>query len=270
LAARINHIAVVSDQYAMAAQFYQAAFGFDAPSRQRNFNSATVGDGYVGLNFNPRRPGRPAGLDHFGIQVDDAAAVLDKLARHDRIQALKRPGNRPFAGITTHDPDGNVFDLSQADMGNRGEIYTEIPGGAPRRDREVSHYFLRTRNPEMLAEFYAGTLGLALANKEADDPNYYLTDGRVTLALIEWKIQDFQGTGIIRPGPSHIGITVESVAALKDDLQRIANENPSLAPKYIDMGPEEKALTGLMARNSPFAGFQMADNNNVVIAVAER
>jgi len=31
----------------------------------------TVGDGYVGLNINPRRAGRHAGLDHFGIQVED-------------------------------------------------------------------------------------------------------------------------------------------------------------------------------------------------------
>ena len=32
---------------------------------------------------------------------------------------LQRPSNRPFAGITTHDPDGNVFDISQKDMKNR-------------------------------------------------------------------------------------------------------------------------------------------------------
>jgi len=29
------------------------------------------------------------------------------------VNVLKRPGSREFAGITTHDPAGNVFDLHQ-------------------------------------------------------------------------------------------------------------------------------------------------------------
>ena len=57
---RINHVAIVSDAYAMAQQFYQAVFGFRPPSVQKNFTAATVGDGYVGININPRRPARPA------------------------------------------------------------------------------------------------------------------------------------------------------------------------------------------------------------------
>src|SRR5438477_482590 len=31
-------------------------------------------DGYVGLNINPRKPGRQGGFDHFGFQVDDLDA----------------------------------------------------------------------------------------------------------------------------------------------------------------------------------------------------
>ena len=39
--------------------------------KTRPGRAVTVGDGYVGLNINPRRAGRSAGLDHFGIQVED-------------------------------------------------------------------------------------------------------------------------------------------------------------------------------------------------------
>ena len=37
----------------------------------------------------------------------------------------QRPSTRPFAGMTGHDPDGNVFDISQKDMTNRRDVYVE-------------------------------------------------------------------------------------------------------------------------------------------------
>src|SRR4029079_7680829 len=86
----------------------------------------TVGDGYVGLNINPRKAGRPAGLDHFGLEVDEVEPVLARLReKYPAVQVVKRPATRPFAGISTHDPDGNVFDLSQPDMENRTSVYVE-------------------------------------------------------------------------------------------------------------------------------------------------
>src|SRR6476661_9006054 len=86
----------------------------------------TVGDGYVGLNINPRKAGRPAGLDHFGLEVDDVEAVRARLReRYPAVQVLARPSTRPFAGVSTHDPDGNLFDLSQRTMENRASVYVE-------------------------------------------------------------------------------------------------------------------------------------------------
>ena len=269
--AKLNHVAIVSDSFAMVSQFYQAVFGFSPPARQKNFNAATVGDGYVGININPRRPSRPAGLDHFGVEVDDAAEVLDRLTRkYPAIGALQRPSNRPFAGITTHDPDGNVFDLSQASMANRGEIYTDMQAADMSGTRRVSHFALRTMQPDRLAEFYADMLGLTPANKGVGDANHYLTDGRVTLVLMGWDIGAFDGTGIVRPGPNHIGITVESIDGLKADIERVAGGSPQLAPKRIEMGPEGERSRQLLAKTAPYAAFQMSDNDNVMIAVAER
>lgn len=264
---KINHVAIVSDAYAMAQQFYQAVFGFKPPSVQKNFTAATVGDGYVGININPRRPARPAGLDHFGVEVDDAEAFADTLkTRYPACKPLKRPSNRPFAGMTTHDPDGNIFDFSEAKMENRGEIYTENQSDGP-PDRYVSHYALRTMNPEKLAEFYVDLLGLPLANKAEDDPNYYITDGRMTLVLMKWQIEDYAGQGIIRPGPNHIGVKVEDIEKLKTDVGKAAGDNPSLAPDIVAMGPEGAALRDLLESSVPYAQFQMSDNNKVLIAV---
>src|SRR5712672_4331303 len=126
---KINHVAVVSENYAQLAQFYIAAFGMRTSEKTRPGRAVTVGDGYVGLNINPRRAGRSAGLDHFGIQVEDCDTVFSRMrAKYPTVKWLKRPSNRPFAGITTHDPDGNVFDISQKDMANRTSVYVENDG----------------------------------------------------------------------------------------------------------------------------------------------
>lgn len=269
MATRINHVAIMSESYAMVTQFYQAVFGFRAPSRQTNFNAATVGDGYVGINVNPRRPGRPAGLDHFGVEVDDAAEILDRFARkYPAIHALKRPSNRPFAGITTHDPDGNVFDLSERRMANRGEIYKETQeADGWSQERVITHFGVRTMNPEKMAEFYVDALGLQLANRREGDPNYYVTDGRMTLTLMQWDIMDYAGFGIVRPGPNHIGIKVEDVAGFERELRENAGTNPSLAPREIVMGPEGTKSREMFESSVPYCQLAIADNNHVLIAV---
>jgi len=83
-----------------------------------------VSDGYVGMNVNSRKAGRQAGFDHFGFEVDDVERVFAKAReQYPQVQWLKRPANRPFAGISMHDPAGNVFDLSQRGMANRTDVY---------------------------------------------------------------------------------------------------------------------------------------------------
>jgi len=111
---KIRHIAIVSDQYALQGRFYEAIFGMRSAEDKRPERAVTVSDGYVGLNINPRKPGRPAGLDHFGLEVDDADAACAKLEKFAGAHFVKRPSTRPFAGISANDPSGNIFDISQS------------------------------------------------------------------------------------------------------------------------------------------------------------
>src|SRR5207244_11634096 len=114
MSAKIRHIAIVSDQYALEGRFYEAVFGMRTAADKRPERAVTVSDGYVGLNINPRKAGRPAGLDHFGLEVQDVEQAIARLRkRYPEIEAVKRPGTRRFAGISTHDPAGNVFERSQ-------------------------------------------------------------------------------------------------------------------------------------------------------------
>jgi len=265
--AKINHVAMMSSNYAMLGKFYEVLFGMKTSPNTRPQSAITVGDGYVGLNINPRRPGRPGGLDHFGVQVEDVETVFERMEKkYPTVKWLKRPGNRPFAGITTHDPDGNIFDLSQTGMENRADVYAD---GEWRQDRTISHFAVRTMNPEKCAEFYSEVLELNLANREEGDENYYLTDGRMTVVLAPWDITRYANTGISRSGPDHIGFKVESIDAFKESCQAMIERNQNLTPPGVGIGPEGRARLEMFKECAPYARHFLSDLDNVLLAVGE-
>ncbi|HUK58922.1 MAG TPA: VOC family protein [Stellaceae bacterium] len=265
--AKLNHLAIISENYTLNARFYEAMFGMRSASRGRVENAVAVTDGYVGLNINPRRAGRGARLEHFGVEVEDVETVFERMRqKYPKIEWLKRPANRPFAGITTHDPDGNVFDLSQRNMANRADVYVE---GGERHPRHIDHFGVRTMNPDAMAEFYRDVLELEPRNKTAGDRNHYLTDGKVTMVIMPWHITDFDGTGISPASLDHMGFAVESVATFKADVERIGGVNPDLAPMRIDGGPEGKARLALQQRSCPMCQHHLADVDGVLLSVAE-
>ena len=103
--AQIKHMAIVSSNVNHEGDFYRDLFGMKRSGLARAGGAVVVRDGYIGLNLNPRAPGRQAGFDHFGFEVQDVELVFSRLKeKYPKVQVLKRPGNRPFAGISTHDP----------------------------------------------------------------------------------------------------------------------------------------------------------------------
>src|SRR5262249_48376907 len=167
--AKIKHLAIISDNYALLSRFYEALFGMKTSKSPRPESAVAIGDGYVGMNIIPQKLGRQAGLEHFGLEVEDVEKVSARLCdKYPSVQLIKRPTNRPFAGISTHDPEGYVFDLSQQDMTNRAEVYVE---GEWKQERYVSHFVLRALNPANLAKFYQEIYELQELEKPADDPD---------------------------------------------------------------------------------------------------
>ncbi|MGE5851734.1 MAG: VOC family protein [Deltaproteobacteria bacterium] len=147
--AKLKHLAIISDNYVLLSRFYDALFGMRTSKSPRPESAVAIGDGYVGMNIIPQKLGRQAGLEHFGLEVEDVEKVAARLKeKYPAIQLVKRPTNRPFAGISTHDPDGYVFDLSQQAMSNRAEVYVE---GEWKQERYISHFVLRSLNPSNLA-----------------------------------------------------------------------------------------------------------------------
>ncbi|HWP34451.1 MAG TPA: VOC family protein [Thermodesulfobacteriota bacterium] len=266
MVAKLKHVAIVSERYAELGRFYEAVFGMKGSPSPRPERAVVVGDGYVGLNINPRKAGRQAGLDHFGFEVEDVETVLARIReRYPSVNVLKRPSTRPFAGLSAHDPAGNVFDISQAGMENRREIYVEGEWEQPRR---VSHLAIRTLAPEAVARFYVDVFGLRVLESPAADGGIHLSDGRVALVILPWRITDYEGTGIERPGPDHLGFRVESVEAVRERLDALAGINPFLAPKPVGAGKEGSARLRLFAR-CPYGRHHFADPDGVLLDIAE-
>jgi catechol 2,3-dioxygenase-like lactoylglutathione lyase family enzyme len=264
--AQMRHMAIVTSNANHEGDFYRDIFGMKRSTLARAGGAVVVGDGYVGLNLNPRAPGRQAGFDHFGFEVQDTEVVFARLKeKYPKIQVLHRPSNRPFAGISMHDPNGNVFDLSQANMENRRDIYTDK---VEERKRRIGHFGLRCVDPDLCGEFYRDVFELQELEKPAGDPNHYLSDGKVTLAVMPWKISDFSGSGIERPALDHIGFKVESLSAFKADVEKHAHLY-AVEENRPEKNPERDVRKNLLA-SCCFGQYQMSDPDGVLIDVTEK
>jgi hypothetical protein len=113
--------------------------------------------------------------------------------------------------------------------------------------RQIKHITMRVINPEAMAEFYIQVYGFKEEEKALKDPNFYLTDGTVTMVLAPWKIQDYYGTEHKGPGLDHIGFKVENLNAFKNDVEILAKADPEyLAPKAPNLESEYNVVLGLL------------------------
>jgi predicted enzyme related to lactoylglutathione lyase len=229
--AQINHMAMISSDYSLLERYYRSLFKFTNSGRNDPEASTVVGDGNVGLNILPRRDGYIGGIDHFGMVVDDIDIVQDRMNAKDwGAKMVKRPSYRPFAAWSGHDPDGNVFDLAPKSGENLDDVYAER---GESKGAKFSRFAIRTVNAEKCAEFYSEVFQLQLANRKEGDPNYHLSDGTVTLSLMPWDIEKFVGMSIKRPGPDHIGISVDNLDEFRQEMRRIGDKNTFLASRPL-------------------------------------
>ena len=250
---RIQHFAIVSENFVREAKFYESVFGMNRskPGSEeeqkaiRTNYAVSISDGYVGVTVIGRKPGYVPGLHHFGVDVDDVNEAIRRVRKnYPEVAVLKRPSNRPFATYGAHDPEGNYFDLTEEGASNRRDVYVEAQREQPRR---VHHLKLRVMNPAKIAAFYRDSFDLKEADKALEDPNYYLTDGKMTLIIAPWKMSDFEGAGIDRPGLEHVGFTVEDVGAVKKDLTLLREADPEMRERIVSEPSEGEWRLALIA-----------------------
>lgn len=256
--ARINHIAIISHQYPMLGKFYQSLYGMK-PGDSPPESAVSYGDGNVGLQILPRRDGYIAGLDHFGMVVDDLGAVEERLRKYDGANMVKRPSSRPFAAYSANDPDGNHFDLAEPQRGNLKEVYSLDGWDA---ERWVNRYAIRTPHAERMAEFYEDVFELALLEGGSGGDAFSLSDGRVTFRILQWDMRFYEGMAIKRPGPEHFGFHVEDVKAFKSDAAQLAGANTMLAPVPLG-GSAESDVRRRLFESGAQGKFQLTDPDGI-------
>jgi catechol 2,3-dioxygenase-like lactoylglutathione lyase family enzyme len=269
---KLNHIASITVDAQSVAQFYATIFDMKFDRRaSRNGCTATARDGYVGLNFNACMPGRPGpcGLDHFGIEVEDieeSFAVATK--KYPTVEWVKRSGTRPYAQVGIHDPDGQVIDINQKKMKTSisevqtNGLYLDEDSAEPQL-RHVEYLALRTPNPELCSEFYHDVFKMTPLNRQEDDEAFSLTDGRVALKLIPWKINDFDGMDANRPTLDHIGFRVEDADQVHSEILDYSRCYPPMsAPCWqLEGRAEDRKKADLLKKTAPDSKYQYCDLN---------
>ncbi len=270
---------------------YETLFGLDldmslgSPER-----GELLSDGNIQLNIRPRVPGQRVGLDHFGVEVGDIDAVFAKLKTdYPEIGWVEQPEDGAIGTYFAHDPAGSIFSLSQGD----GTSISDDQSQDRPQDRPVSanfarwsdgnpsqrylqHYAIRTRRLEECADFYEDVFGFAHIKPTASDPNHYLSDGRMTLILIQWSINDYGGISVTGRGPDHIGFKVEDSAKVQAEVEGYATHfAPGNAPMWLlnvvnRTTDENQIRAKMVAESNPVSQYQFTDRDGVFVVVSDK
>jgi len=238
--ASIRHIAVMTENWNREAKFYQTIFGMKKITNgmtdekgEYNKERGHLSDGVIGLALLQRQPGFKAGFDHFGFAVESVDLVRERIKQsYPEIFIAESPGHVPFAGLRSHDPDGNQYDLSQKGMANVREGYVEFGWEQP---RWINHIAIRSARPGHIAEFYQKVFDLQPVEGLSGDNSYYLTDGKVGLAIRPWNMVTHRA---LYAGLEHFGFKVDSLEQTNKDLEALAAAHPESAPRKVGVGRE--------------------------------
>ena len=285
MSARISHVALNSNTPTPIATMYETLFGLEldmslgSPER-----GEILSDGNVLLNIRPRVAGQRVGVDHFGIEVEDIEATFAKLkADYPAIGWVKQPDDGALGTYFAHDLAGSIFSLSQGEVAG-GERPTDRPvsanfarwsDGNPSQ-RYLQHYAIRTRKLEECAEFYEDVFGFSHMKPAAGDTNHYLSDGRMTLILIQWSIQDYGGISVTGRGPDHIGFKVEDCAKVQGEIEGYSTHfAPGNAPMWLlntvnRTTDENQIRAKMVADSNPVSQYQFTDRDGVFVVVSDK
>ena len=105
------------------ANFYKHVFDMKELYRAKN-GSVHLSDGEVNLAIlnanNPKEPGHPPGLYHFGFHVEDPDLIAQRIKEmHPEGAPKARPSGTTYAETRGSDPDGNLFDISTWGWGEK-------------------------------------------------------------------------------------------------------------------------------------------------------
>jgi catechol 2,3-dioxygenase-like lactoylglutathione lyase family enzyme len=230
--AQIKHAAIYTQNPQSMITFYEKILGMkQITTAVTEANRGHISDGLIGLAVLARRPGIPAGLDHFGFEVDDIDAVRQRITeKFPKTIITKGLEKVPFAVFRTHDPAGAQFDISERTDPKVREGYKEAGWEQP---RQLNHVVIRAHEPAAVANFYQEVFELFEVKEPPLGEAVCLSDGKVRLLIQATNGNSYMS---MRQGLDHIGFKVESIEQTKKDLAELSSSAPASAPRDIAGG----------------------------------
>jgi len=97
----------------------------------------------------------------------------------------------------------------------------------------------------------------------------WVTDGRMTLIIAPWKMSNFEGAGIDRPGLEYVGFEVESVPAVKNELAALREANAEMRERIVSE-PSEGARRVALIVSCRHGQEQLSSPDGVFIDISSR
>jgi hypothetical protein len=97
----------------------------------------------------------------------------------------------------------------------------------------------------------------------------WVTDGRMTLIIAPWKMSNFEGAGIDRPGLEYVGFEVESVPAVKNELAALREANAEMRERIVSE-PSEGARRVALIASCRHGQEQLSSPDGVFIDISSR
>lgn len=230
--ARIKHAAIYTQNPTSTIPFYEKMLGMKRiTTAVTEANRGHISDGLIGLAVLARRPGIPAGLDHFGFEVDDVDTVRERIKKISPNAIITKGLERvPFAIFRSHDPAGAQFDISERTDPKVREGYKESGWDQP---RQFNHVVIRAHEPAVVAQFYQEVFELFEVREPPLGDAVCLSDGKVRLVIQRTDDNSYMS---MRQGLDHIGFKVESLEQIKNDLAELSQSAPASAPRDLAGG----------------------------------
>ena len=276
--AKIRHCAIWSDGCERSSRFYRTIFGMrqftrgpregelpnygdDQPNRPRG----QISDGIIGLALNPKPPGFRSGLDHFGFQLEDVETVVSRVNQYypDTIVTRGLEGVS-FVALRIHDPVGTHIDIAQEGGANLRDGYSRGEGWE--HPRHLHHIAIRAIKPALLAEFYQRVFELSEVKNLSGERGICLTDGTTYLLIRPCDNKHYR---TMSQGLDHFGFKVESIEAVKKELDDIGKAFPESAPRKIHIGRNGPFIQKDMDE-CPLGHFATSDPEGVLIDITEQ
>lgn len=262
--AHIRHAALYTQNPKNAIPFYETVLGMKRiTTAVTEANRGHIGDGLIGFAVLARRPGIPAGLDHFGFEVDDIDAVRARIAqKYPGTIITKGLEKVPFAVFRSHDPAGAQFDISERTDPKVREGYKETGWQQP---RQCNHMVIRAHEPRAVAQFYQDVFELFEVREPPLGETVCLSDGKIRLLIQPTNNNSYMS---MRQGLDHIGFKVDSIDAVKQDLAQLTEAAPASAPRDL-AGGIFGHLTKADMDQCPIGRYAVSDPDGVLLDFSE-